>query len=213
MDLATYVGVFIGATVFLALEPGPGFIKLSSDAVQKGRIAATLAAFGMALGALPYIAIVSVGFDALVGAMPGMLAVLKFAGCAYLIWQASMLLRRRPGTDEAATGSHLGARPSLFRSLSDGFLLVFLNPRTPVLYAAFPALFLRQDAVIAPGTQLLLLGVAVASIFLIVDLAFVALARSAGQRLRASSGVQRVARYVGASLLLLFGARLLFSRV
>jgi|GEM_PF-2502448 len=213
MDLLTYLALFVGASVFLAIEPGPGFVTLVGETARRGPLAAAFAALGMALGALPAVILVAVGLDALIAALPGALSLLKAAGAVYLVWQAAQLLRRpadtqRPAPADTAEGA---GRPTR-NSLRAGALLVLLNPRTPALYAAFLPLFLRSDSGIPAHAQLLALGLGVIAVFLAVDLVFVAVASRIGARLADNATVGRVMRYLGASLLVLFGVRLLTSR-
>lgn len=217
METAIYVGIFVGATVLFAAEPGPGFVKLSAETAGKGVRFARIAALGMALGALPHIAVVALGLHALITALPGALQVLKIVGFCYLAWQAWSLLRgRAAGEDgrqqvaEAAREEGTGRR--MWRSLRGGFLLVLLNPSRPTVYAAYLALFLRPEAAMPMSGQLFVIGISVVAICLVVDLIFIALARRATGRLAANALIRRIAKYLGASLLGLFGLRLLLSR-
>ncbi|MEJ8573286.1 LysE family translocator [Microbaculum marinum] len=214
MDLASYLGLFVVATVFLALEPGPGFVRLAADTLRGGRRSGLLVAVGMALGAVPYVVIVALGINALIGAMPTALSALKVAGFAYLVWQAVGLLRDRPPDGaSSALPDRAGTAPRhLSGGLIGGLLLVLLNPRTPILYAVYLPIFVRQEATVGTGAQLLMLGAAVTIIFLMVDIGFVLMVHRVGRRLRNLPGLRRTARYLGASLLVLFGARLLLHR-
>jgi threonine/homoserine/homoserine lactone efflux protein len=208
MGLASHISLFVGITILVALEPGPGFVKLSAETARNGVRAARRAALGMALGALPHIAIVASGILVLIHNLPGLLTALKVVGFCYLAWQARLLLLERPLD---ADGPKRTTR-EMRSSFTSGFFLVLLNPRTPIFYAAYLPLFLTHESAVAMSGQLLLLGVSVSAIFLAIDIVFIAFARRAASALGKSAMLRRVARYLGASLLGLFGLRLLLSR-
>lgn len=207
-----FYALFLAVALSLALEPGPGFVKLAIETAAKGGASAVAAAAGMAAGAVPHVLLVSFGLDALADAMPDALSVARLIGGLYLVWLAVSLLRQGAGRGDlaAAPAGAGGPGSSRVRSLVGGVALVLLNPRTPVLYAAFLPLFVREQSAMAVQTQLMGLGLAVVGVFLLVDLAFVAVLRRAGPCLRAKAGLARLMRYAGASAFALFGLRLLF---
>ncbi len=211
MELVLQLGFVIGASLLLAVEPGPGFIKIAHETARGGKIAGRLAAIGMAVGALPHIALVAFGMMAILTQLPGLLWALKAAGGAYLIWQAASMARARPVREKPpddGVADSAGRRSSFV----GGFLLVALNPRTPVLYAAFLPLFLRTEVAMPVASQLLVLGGIVSMVFLVVDLFFVNFAQSAISRVRGWPRVVKWARYAGGSLMAAFGLRLILSR-
>jgi threonine/homoserine/homoserine lactone efflux protein len=217
MDTIVFLLVFLAAALSLAVEPGPGFFRLAAETTLHGRRKGMSAAAGMFAGALPYIIAVAFGLDRLLEAAPELLTVLRIAGGIYLVSLAVGMMRRPTGmpTDDSASGPALrkDARDdNASRGMRGGFLLVFLNPRTPALYASFLPLFLDSGALIPPGLQLLCLGVGLASVFLIVDLVFVITAGRIGMRLSANGTARRIARAIAASALAVFGARLLLAK-
>ena len=217
MDIILLSLVFLAAALSLALEPGPGFVRLAVETTLYGRTRGLAVAAGMFLGALPYIIAVAFGLDRLLESVPGLLTVLRIAGGIYLVSLAFGMMRRASRTvqEDSATDftGQKGVRYNVAcPGLRGGFLLVFLNPRTPALYAGFLPLFLDNDAALPASLQLLCLGGSLAAVFLIVDLIFVITARRLGTRLSVNGTAQRIARTICASALALFGIRLLLAR-
>jgi len=69
-----------------------------------------------------------------------------------------------------------------------------------------------SDSAVSTGNQLPITGASAAVIFLAVDMVFIALARRTANRLSGNPLIKRLVKYFGASLLGLFGLRLLLSR-
>ena len=217
MELAFHFVLLIGVSLTLAVEPGPGFVKIAYETGKGGKRAGYLAACGMAAGALPHIALVAFGMMAILAQLPGALWALKVAGGIYLIWQAVRMFSAKPtapveppamesGPDKGRSGGGAGS------SFKGGFLLVLLNPRTPATYAAFLPQFLATDAGMPIPVQLLAFGITVATVFLLVDLAFVRLAKRVTSRLGDSPILTRWGRRIGGSLMAAFGLRLILAR-
>ncbi|MBW8637119.1 LysE family translocator [Hoeflea sp. WL0058] len=202
------VVIFILVTVSIALEPGPNFIKLAYVTGARGTMAGIRTALGIALGAAAPIALVSAGLSWLISTAPELLTWLRYAGGAYLLWQAFSMWRAS-GEMRVSDNTEL---PSVTRSLAEiaaGFWLVALNPRTITFYAAFLPLFTNASAETPVANQMLLLGLAVATIFLVVDLTFVAAIDRFGDRIGKIPAIRRFFRYAGATALGLFGLKLM----
>lgn len=201
------VVIFILITVSIALEPGPNFIKLAYVTGAHGKMAGIRTSMGIALGAAPSIALVSAGLSWLISVAPELLTWLRYAGGAYLLWQAFSMWR----ASDVTHVSNKTQRP-LVTSLAEiaaGFWLVALNPRTITFYAAFLPLFTNASAATPVVQQMLLLGLAVATIFLVVDLIFVAAVDRFGGRIGKMPAIRRFFRYAGATALGLVGLKLM----
>ncbi len=211
MDQFLFYGLFVLASFWVALEPGPGFVKLSTQVMGHGRVPALFTAFGMFVGALPFVLLAATGLSWLIEAMPNLLTLLKIAGGAYLLWLAFDLLRKREVTqDRQVDHEPPGAQASVKRFLG-GFMLVLLNPRTLLFYSAFPPIFLNNTVELSASVQLLLLGLAVSSIFLLTDVIFVLAASRYGSKIWQGERARAIARYIGATALSVFGLRLLLD--
>ena len=217
MDSILFYGIFMLASVWVALEPGPGFVKLSTQAARRGTTSAFFSAFGMFAGALPYILLVATGLSWVIEVIPNLLTVLKIAGGLYLLWLAFDLLRKSKSSQEEYVARGPDAADQSISTTSmmsflGGFTLVILNPRTLVFYSAFLPLFLRSSIELPASTQLLLLGLGTSSIFLIIDMIFVLAISKYGEKIMQGRLVATVTRYIGATALSFFGLRLLLDR-
>ncbi len=208
-SLISYL-IFITLAFSMALEPGPGFIKLSIETSEQDKLAGLIAATGMFLGAWPHILIISIGINWLTEMQPAILSTLKIASGIYLIWLAYGLLTRKQVIFQEDTPYKSGKKERL-QSLLSGFLLVFLNPRTPLLYSAFLPLFVDQNSELFIQSQLLILGATLCMVFLIVDCGYVIVYKNISTRFSNNSFVRKIAQIFGAAALLLLGIKLLVN--
>ena len=125
------VGVFVLASLLLALVPGPAVLYIVSQGVAGGRRAGLVSALGIAVGGMLHVAAAVVGISALVAASAQAFAVIKWAGAAYLIylgvraWRTAGVVR-----DEwAPTRSR--------RVFGDAVVVNALNPKAAVFFLAF----------------------------------------------------------------------------
>jgi len=93
MDNVLLYCIFVLAAFAAALEPGPSFIKLTTQTVTNGKIDGFLAAVGMFTGAIPYIILIATGLGWIFDTIPILLTILKVLGGIYLLWLAFDLLR------------------------------------------------------------------------------------------------------------------------
>ncbi len=126
------------ATVLALMStPGPSqLLMLSNSGVHGFHRALATAAGDLTANALQMLA-AGLGLAAIIAASGAALAVIKWAGVAYLIWLGVRMIRRA-NPDTASTG---GARPqSTLGSLwTQGFLTSAANPKAVVFFAAlFP---------------------------------------------------------------------------
>ncbi|MDH6137036.1 leucine efflux protein [Kitasatospora sp. MAA4] len=132
--LATYT---LGA-VIIVLLPGPNSLYVLSVAARKGIRTAYRAAAGVFLGDFTLIALTSLGAASLLKANPGVFAVVRFGGAAYLLWIGYGMVRaarqlwrehRAPAPDapaDAVVGTENPFRRALVISLLNPKAILFL---------------------------------------------------------------------------------------
>lgn len=211
IETVLYVLIFLGTAFLCALEPGPNFVHLSVQSMRNGRRHAIWAALGMHVGACPYVIATAVGLASLLEAMPTVLTALKWVAGGYLIWLGLQTFLDRSKPAGAASPANEAGTIKTASAFAKGLLLVLGNPRTPLIYATFPLLFVSASLPVPPALQLLAIAVATSLIFLCVDIAYVYSLERIQLRDRLS-GFDRLVRWIGGSLLVGFGVRQLIAR-
>lgn len=151
---------FVAAVVAIVITPGADMAIIVTSALSGGRRAGLAAVAGVVSGGTAHIAFSAVGLTALVAAHEGALAVLSWAGAAYLIWLGVSFLRASGGP--AINGCVVAVSPpAAWRRAA---LTNLLNPKAYLfMVIVFPQFICRdcwpiwRQAVVLGG---LLLGIA-----------------------------------------------------
>lgn len=135
MSVETWL-IYVLTVLALMSTPGPSqLLMLSNSAVHGLRRALATAAGDLTANALQMLA-AGLGLAALIAASGTALAVIKWAGVAYLIWLGLRMIRRA-GT--SSDGPEAATRASLRQLWLQGFLTSAANPKAVVFFAAlFP---------------------------------------------------------------------------
>jgi threonine/homoserine/homoserine lactone efflux protein len=195
------------AAGLLTITPGLDTALVLRTAAVEGPKKAWLAAFGVCLGTLGWGAMVALGLGALLAASPLAFDVLKWAGCAYLVWLGVGLIFRPRDKFEVA-GAAVAQR-SNSAWLWKGALNNLLNPKAGVFYVSFLPQFVPVGVPAAPW-MFMLAGVHV--IFgLIWFAALIGATRPISGALQQASVVRWLDRTTG-GVFLGFGLRLALAR-
>ena len=175
MDLHTWL-IYFAAATGLSLSPGPnGLLALTHGALH-GRKKALYTVAGGTLGFVAIIALSMFGIGALLQSSLVWLAVLKWAGGAYLVWLGIQVWRSPPvGMPEGVTANERSAA-SMF---SQGALSALSNPKAVLFFAAFLPHF------VDPARNLVAQFAVMASTFALVELATELLIVGLAQRINA----------------------------
>ncbi|MCV6587090.1 MAG: LysE family translocator [Marinibacterium sp.] len=135
--------IYVATVLALMSTPGPSqLLMLSNSATHGVRRALATAAGDLTANTLQMLA-AGLGLAALIAASGTALAVIKWAGVAYLIWLGLRMIRRAsPG----ATDTARPARASLRTLWLQGFVTSAANPKAVVFFAAFFPQFITPDA-------------------------------------------------------------------
>jgi threonine/homoserine/homoserine lactone efflux protein len=148
MTILQALVAFILAAGLLTITPGLDTALVLRTAAVEGPRKAWLAGFGICLGTLGWGAMVALGLGALLAASPLAFEILKWAGCAYLVWLGLNLIFRPRDRFEIA-GAAL-ARRSNRAWLLKGALNNLLNPKAGVFYVSFLPQFVPAGVPAAP---------------------------------------------------------------
>jgi threonine/homoserine/homoserine lactone efflux protein len=169
---------FVGASLILALTPGPAVVYILARTLSQGRASGLASVAGVALGNLGNAAGAALGLAALFAVSSAAFTLVKWAGAIYLVWMGVRMLRSAGvAGDGAASALAPMQRSRIFR---DGFVVALLNPKTALFFAAFLPQFMSGNAPLAQSLALAGLFVALAGC---TDLAYVLAASLLAPRL------------------------------
>ena len=148
MSILQALVAFSLAAGLLTITPGLDTALVLRTAAVEGPRKAWLAAFGVCLGTLGWGAMVALGLGALLAASPLAFGLLKWAGCAYLVWLGlNLILRPRDRFEIPGAGD---AGRSGAGWLWKGALNNLLNPKAGVFYVSFLPQFVPASVPAAP---------------------------------------------------------------
>lgn len=200
------LAVFAGASVALAIAPGPDNLFVLTQAALHGRKAGLLVTLGLCTGLLVHIAAVALGVAALLKTSVVAFTVLKLAGAAYLLYLAWQAFRAGSSTLAASTGPPLSPRALYSR----GIIMNVTNPKVAIFFLAFLPQFV-DPAWGAIPVQIAVLGLVFMASGLLVFGAIAWAAGRLGGWLRRSAGAQIVINRLAATVFVLLALRLLLS--
>lgn len=179
-DSGTF-GLFLAASLALAITPGPNWLYLVSRTVAQGRGAGLASWCGTTAGLVVHVLLAASGLSALLALVPAAYHAIRLVGAAYLLWMAWDLMRAPADAPQGV------AKPLPVRvMLRQAWLTSVLNPKVAVFYAAFLPQFIDAGGNVL--AQTLTLGainvamVATADVILILVAARVASALGVGNR-------------------------------
>ncbi len=199
--------LFFGASVALALAPGPDNIFVLAQSALHGRVAGFFVTLGLCTGLLVHTVAVSLGVAAVIQASSTAFQILKIAGASYLVYLAWGAFRAQPVQDGREQGMVLGKSKLYFR----GVLMNLSNPKVIIFFLAFLPQFVDagKDPV---WRQILILGFIFMIATLLVFTSVAWTAGTLGTALKKSPGVQLIINRVAGTVFLALALKLLFSR-
>ncbi len=157
MDMSSAIALAT-ATVILVAIPGPNVALIIANTITHGLRFGAATVLGTTLGIALQLAVVVVGFAALLDAAAFTLAWIKWAGVAYLLYLGWNSWRQGIQDLDGASASSV----ALGKLFTQGMVLAAINPKTLIFSAAFLPQFVNPGAesswaLLAPAT--LYLGV------------------------------------------------------
>ena len=133
MDPTTLLTFTIALTIAAAV-PGPGMTALVARALAVGFWGTMPMVLGLILGDMVFLTCAALGLAALATTFSTVFTLVKFAGCAYLLWLAWALWTAEPHADRVEASAR--PEPSSWRVALAGLTLTLGNPKTIVFYMA-----------------------------------------------------------------------------
>jgi threonine/homoserine/homoserine lactone efflux protein len=197
------LALFVAAGLLLNVTPGPDVLYIVARAASQGRTAGFVSAFGISAGCLLHIVAAVAGVSTLMMRLPAAYEVVRWLGAVYLLYLGARgLLRRAPAAALQKLDNH-----DLGRVFWQGFLTNALNPKVALFFAAFLPQFVDPGRGSLAG-QFLILGLIFNVNGTLVNLAYAAIASSAGTWLRGRLGTHRVLDRLAGVLFIALGIRL-----
>ncbi|WID94451.1 LysE family translocator [Bosea vestrisii] len=190
MDLAGLL-VFAGVYFLAVASPGPGIAAIVARSLSTGFPRAVPFVLGIAAGDLVWLAFSALGLSVLMQSFHGLFLVIKYAGCAYLIYLAWKLW--------TAPVKSLENQPAMrgegVRLFLGGVALTLGNPKVMVFFVSILPLIVDLQAI----TPLAFVEVAVLTMLIInTTLLGYAFAADRARRLVASpKTMRRINRVTG----------------
>ena len=128
--------IAIGLIGFLgAMSPGPDFVIVSQNTLLHGRKAGILTALGVALGCLFHLTYCIIGIGVVVSESIFWFNIIKYFGCAYLLYLGWHALRAKTTThlQSASINKH---HVNYFQLFKKGFLINLLNPKATLFFVS-----------------------------------------------------------------------------
>jgi threonine/homoserine/homoserine lactone efflux protein len=201
---------FAGASLALALVPGPAVLYIVARGVEGGRSAGFASALGVALGGLVHVAFAALGLSAVLASSATAFAAVKWLGVAYLVWLG--VSRIFFGNDVPDSPESVGeSRPA--RVFSQGVVVNVLNPKTALIFLAFLPQFV-DPSLGAAWLQMMFLGLVFVCVAMCTDAAYALASGTASEWLRRgneSRALRRGVRRFSGGAYLALGAVSAFS--
>jgi threonine/homoserine/homoserine lactone efflux protein len=141
-DFSTIM-LFAAACVVLTATPGPDMLLIASRSISQGKAAGFLTYAGIALGTYCHALAAALGLSQLFVAVPMAYEVIRWAGCAYLMYLAWKTIRSE-GPNFSPTSAL--KRFSMKRILGEGLATNLLNPKMALFVLALFPQFVRPKA-------------------------------------------------------------------
>lgn len=199
--------IYFGALAVACLLPGPDMMLMLDTGARSGRSATVATALGLATARSCHLLLSALGVAALMRTWPWLFDLVRVVGALYLAWLGIQVLRH--GAGEARATAAVGASSHL-AAFRRGLLTNLLNPKALLFCSVLLPQFVHPEQG-GVAARLILLGAILLAVGVVSDLFYGLAGRGAGQWMRARPAARRIQNGVFASVLMLFGVRLLLS--
>lgn len=134
--------LFALASLIMVLSPGPNMIYLISRSLSQGKKAGIISLFGVMIGFLFHILLVSFGLTAIFFAVPYAFVVVKFLGVGYLLYLAYSSVKSK---NQIFNGNPNLKKDTPFKLFNIGLLTNILNPKMAIFYLSFFPQFIKLE--------------------------------------------------------------------
>jgi threonine/homoserine/homoserine lactone efflux protein len=194
-DFSTLM-IFSAAALVLTATPGPDMLLIASRSVSQGRSAGFLTYAGIAAGTYCHAIAAALGLSQLFLTVPIAYEIVRWAGCAYLLYLAYKTLRSQSSAFAPSAGLKKLSDKRIF---SEGLATNILNPKMALFVLALFPQFIDPN-----GSSMLVQTVVLASILngvgFVVNGTVILLGTSIRNRLSAVSRFPKLPQYLLATV-------------
>ncbi len=200
-SLVLFVSVYVAAVA----TPGPGIAALVARTLGRGTSGALPFILGYVVGDLFWFAGAAAGLSVVAKNYAALFEVLKYAGCAYLLYVAVMLWRQDPALPD------ITAAPAAERPVSSFLGSLFLtlgNPKVMIFFLSIMPLVIRPEEIsLVIGLELAAIIVVVLSSVLIGYMLLASHARALFRSRRSVAAMQKANAGILAGAALVIASR------
>jgi threonine/homoserine/homoserine lactone efflux protein len=194
---ASTLGLFVLASVALAVVPGPAVAYIVTQSIDQGRRAGLVSALGVASGGLVHVVAATVGLSALIASSATAFMAVKLVGAVYLI---AVGIRRILSKDESEEPEQQPPRTHVYRQ---GVIVNVLNPKTALFFLAFLPQFVDRDQTVWP--QVAVLGVLFVTVAVLSDMTYALVSDAIAGKLRHTGTGAKVRRWLTGTVFVVLG--------
>jgi threonine/homoserine/homoserine lactone efflux protein len=132
---------FFGASILLALMPGPDNIFVLTESITKGSRNGIALTLGLSSGILIHTTAAATGLSFLIQESAIAFSILKYLGAVYLLFLAYKASKDQPLKIKVAEKS---PKESFGKLIRKGFLMNVLNPKVSLFFIAFLPQFISK---------------------------------------------------------------------
>lgn len=125
--------LFLGASILLALAPGPDNIFVLTQSMTSGRLAGIKVTLGLCTGLLVHTALVTAGVSVIFQTSRLAFDILRYAGAAYLVFLAIQAFLASASGIEGKPAEKLSG----FQLYRRGIFMNVTNPKVSIFFMAF----------------------------------------------------------------------------
>ncbi|OIJ92294.1 LysE family translocator [Streptomyces monashensis] len=159
---------FAAMALLVIVIPGPSVLFVIGRALAHGRRTALATVLGNLIGSYLLVTAVAWGLGTLVETSAAVFTGVKLAGAAYLVYLGVQAFRHRKEMRAADMEAPAGARRGDLRTVLDGILVGFTNPKGLIFFAAVLPQFVNHAAGRIP-LQMMVLGLVPVAIGMVTD--------------------------------------------
>lgn len=157
MELGIIIS-FLGASILLALMPGPDNIFVLTESITKGHKRGIAISVGLSLGVIIHTIAAATGLSIIIQKSALAFSIIKYLGVAYLIYLAYKATKEKNDTVDLVNKTKNKPEKQIFASIRKGFLMNVLNPKVALFFIAFLPQFIATNG-INITLQMIILGI------------------------------------------------------
>ena len=197
---------FIGATVLLAISPGPDNIFVLIQSMTNGVKYGIATVLGLISGCIVHTSLVAFGASAIIKANANLYLMLKIFGAGYLVFLAYKVFKN---SSDISINPDKVPKKQLGQLFRQGFIMNVLNPKVSIFFLALFPGFLFSDSM-STVNQFFILGFIFMGVSLVIFSLIAVLAGSISNYLTKNTQIGSILKwlqifvFVGIAIFILF---------